>query len=111
MQNPIKSEVVEPSIDNSVTHTVCLSESLDIATIEPLYRLLETALAAKQSALILDTAQVSRIDAAALQLLAVFCREARTQGYSVSWLNPSSALCRAAEWLGLADWLEIKSAA
>ena len=101
---------VLPAETNSV-HTVCLSDSLDIATIEPLYRVLETALAAKQSALVLDAEQVSRIDAAALQLLAVFCREARTQGYSVRWKNPSSALLRSAEWIGLADWLELKVAA
>jgi len=100
-----------PPADHSSAHTVCLSDSLDIATIEPLLRLLETALAAKQSALVLDAGQVGRVDAAALQLLAVFCREARTQGYSVRWKNPSGALLRAAEWIGLADWLEIKNAA
>lgn len=97
--------------DDSAVHTVCLSDSLDIATIEPLYRQLETALAAKQSTLLLEAGQVNRVDAAALQLLAVFCREARTQGYGVRWQNPSSALCRAAAWVGLADWLELKSAA
>jgi len=97
--------------DSSTVHTVCLNDTLDIATIEPLYRQLETALAAKQSALLLDAGQVSRIDAAALQLLAAFCREARTHGYSVRWQNPSSALCRAAHWIGLTDWLELENAA
>jgi anti-anti-sigma factor len=92
-------------------HTVVLNESLDIASIEPLFRQLESALTAKQSTLLLDAGQVSRIDAAALQLLAVFCREARTQGFSVRWQNPSSALSRAAHWIGLTDWLELKNAA
>lgn len=101
---------VKPT-DSSAVYTVCLNESLDIATIEPLYRQLETALAAKQSALMLDAAQVSRVDSAALQLLAVFCREARVQGYSVRWKNPSNAISRAATWLGLEDWLELKNAA
>lgn len=92
-------------------HIVVLSDILDIAAIQPLYRQLEAALASPQSELILDAAQVSRVDAAGLQTLAMFCREARTQGYSVRWKNPSSALNRAAEWTGLVDWLELKIAA
>ena len=111
MQDTNKNVPEVVSADSGAAYTVCLSDSLDIATIEPLYRLLETALAAKQSALVLDAGQVSRVDAAALQLLAVFCREARMQGYSVRWKNPSGALSRAAGWIGLADWLELKAAA
>lgn len=97
------------TIDSGAVYTLRLSDSLDITMIESLYRQLETALAAKQSVLMLDAGQVSRVDSAALQLLAVFCREAREQGYSVRWRKPSSALCHAAAWLGLSDWLEIKA--
>lgn len=92
-------------------HIVVFSDSLDIAAIQPLYRQLEAALAAPQSELILDAAQVSRVDAAGLQTLVMFYREARTQGYPVRWKNPSSVLSREAEWTGLADWLEFKIAA
>lgn len=106
-----KPNTISSAVSAETAYRVCLNETLDIAMLEPLYRQLEEALAAKQSTLVLDGEQVSRIDAAALQLLAVFCREARTQGYNVQWQNPSSALCRAAHWVGLTDWLELKVAA
>lgn len=98
-------------IDSGALHTVGLNDTLDIASIEPLYRLLETALSAKQSILLLDAELVTRVDASALQLLAVFYREARTLGYQVRWKNPSIAMCRAAAWIGLTDWLELKNVA
>ncbi|MBI3776018.1 MAG: STAS domain-containing protein [Gammaproteobacteria bacterium] len=106
----ITPDTISPAVPASATHAVCLSETLDIGMLEPLYRQLEEALAAKQSTLVLKGEQVNRVDAAGLQLLAVFCREARTQGYSVRWQNPSGALRRAAQWTGLSDWLELEAA-
>lgn len=101
-------------IQNSIEppqFSIVLSESVEISNIGVLQQQLEEALKVEQSILILDAQRVSRVDAAALQLLAVFYREARAQGYSVRWQNPSSAMRHAVAWLGLAGWLELKNAA
>ncbi len=111
MKKTAKTATQAAPAEAHAEHIVRLNDILDIATIEPLYRQLEAALAANQSVLILDAGQVSRVDAAGLQTLAMFCHEARTQGYRVRWKDPSMALSRAAEWTGLADWLELKTAA
>lgn len=85
--------------------SITLSESVDIADIGGLQQRLEHALKVKPSTLILDGGQVNRIDGASLQLLAMFYREAHTQGYTIEWKNPSAALQHAAGFLGLTQWL------
>lgn len=88
---------------------IALSESVDIADIGGLQQRLEHALKVEPSTLVLDGGQVSRIDGASLQLLAMFYREARTQGYTIEWKNPSAVLQHAAGFLGLTQWLGLNA--
>ena len=55
---------------------------LDIAGARHLYSKLDGALADAKT-LVLDASRVQRIDTAALQLLAVFCRASREAGLSL----------------------------
>ena len=96
-------------ISESVQFSIALSESVDIADIGGLQQRLEHALKVESSMLVLDGEQVNRIDGASLQLLAMFYREARTQGYAIEWKNPSSALQHAAGFLGLTQWLGLNA--
>jgi len=54
---------------------------------------------------VLDASRVERVDAAALQLLAAFCRNARDAGHNPRWHAASPALCEAATLLGLQETL------
>jgi phospholipid transport system transporter-binding protein len=73
---------------------------LDIAGVRYLYSKLDGALTGAK-ALVLDASRVQRIDTAALQLLAAFCRATRDAGLSLRWHAASAALCDAAALLGL----------
>ena len=73
---------------------------LDIAGVEELYDRLHAALEAHRP-IILETAQVERIDTAALQIFCAFFQEAQVRGMLVSWQQPSPALCTAARLLDL----------
>ncbi len=53
----------------------------------------------------LDFEDVDVVDTAAIQLLVAFTREARKRGASISWQQPSAALYRSAELLGLSQEL------
>ena len=53
----------------------------------------------------LDFEDVDVVDTAALQLLVAFTKEAHKRGVSISWQQPSAALFRSAELLGLSQEL------
>jgi len=53
---------------------------------------------------------VERVDTAALQLLAVFRREAAARGVAVRWAGASDVLRDGAARLGLAQTLELPAA-
>jgi len=53
------------------------------------------------TAVIVDVAQLERIDTAALQVLAAFVRDRRNQQREVIWVNVNEALSEAARTLGL----------
>lgn len=55
----------------------------------------------------LNTEQLERVDAAALQLLVAFRQAARERGLSFRWTGLSPALNSSAESLGLKDILEL----
>jgi phospholipid transport system transporter-binding protein len=77
---------------------------LDIVGARNLYGKLNSVLAhAKPVAL--DASRVERVDTAALQLLAAFCRTAREAGLALRWRDASPALREAAAMLGLHDAL------
>jgi phospholipid transport system transporter-binding protein len=53
----------------------------------------------------LDASRVERVDTAAVQLLAVFCRSARDAGLKPRWHATSEAMREATALLGLGDAL------
>ena len=77
---------------------------LDILGARALYGCLSGVLAEGKS-VELDAGQVERVDTAALQLLAAFCRAVREAGVSLRWRNASGPLCEAAALLGLSEIL------
>ena len=93
---------------NTDAHAVFLTGAVEVTDISALFRRLEQALSATTSTLSLDAEGVERIDAASLQLLTVFYREAQELGYAIQWKKPSDALLRSARLVGLADRLGLK---
>ena len=73
---------------------------LDIAGVGELYAKLREALEARRS-IVLEAAQVERIDTAALQTLCAFFQEAQTRDVVVQWQQPSVAVQTAARRLNL----------
>ena len=59
------------------------------------------------TSLVMDGGRVERVDAAAMQILANFCRTARERGLVLAWHNPSADLQQAAQMLGLQNMLAI----
>ncbi|MBL8251903.1 MAG: STAS domain-containing protein [Candidatus Competibacter sp.] len=81
----------------------CPSE-LDIASVGALHQQLLNALQTPEP-LEIDGRAIQRIHTAALQLFLGFMSEARLQGLSVNWRNPSPAVVEGARLLGLTDRL------
>jgi ABC-type transporter Mla MlaB component len=86
-------------------HTVNLGELLEVGKIAGLYQSLEAALDVDQSVIELNAGKVERADAASLQLLLAFHREAKALGYEVRWNAPSDILRNAARHVGLVSVL------
>ena len=57
----------------------------------------------------IDGSGVDRVDTAALQLLAVFVRDARAEAREVEWVGCSAGLRKAANGLGLSTALGLDS--
>ncbi len=89
------------------TH-VALEASLSIADARLLHKQLSSALTGKTT-VTLDASRVERLDAAAMQVLACFCRTARERGLALSWRNISPGLQQAARLLGLESILGMAS--
>lgn len=87
------------------TH-VALQVALGAADARRLYEKLGAALA-NATAIVMDGERVERIDSAALQVLANFCRAARERGVALVWQNTSTGLQQAAQNLGLQTILEM----
>jgi anti-anti-sigma regulatory factor len=56
-----------------------------------------------------DVSQIERIDAAALQMIYAFSKEADTNGTPLVWDEPSEAFIRSAKLLGLAEKINLDS--
>lgn len=82
-------------------------ESLDISVVANLGTELKVALDSGQS-IQLQANEVSKADAAALQLLCAFFLDAQTHGIHIEWLDPSDALLEAASLTGLTEHLGLK---
>ncbi|GAA0705497.1 STAS domain-containing protein [Dyella marensis] len=87
---------------------VALPADCRIADLAAVKAALEAALSAPATEL--DGAAVERVDTAALQLLAVFRREAAARGMAVRWAGASDVLRDGAARLGLAQTLELPAA-
>ncbi|MGO4702118.1 STAS domain-containing protein [Dyella sp. 2RAB6] len=87
---------------------VALPADCRIADLATVKAALEAALSTPAATL--DGGAVERVDTAALQLLAVFRREAAARGVAVAWLGASEALRDGAARLGLARTLELPAA-
>lgn len=83
---------------------VVLGAAMEISMAQALYRQLTPHLQQAQ-ALVMDASQVQRIDTAALQTLAYFCRCAQERGIPFHWHAISPALQQAAQTLGLSSFL------
>lgn len=80
--------------------TLSLEGSLDIAGARELREALAGLLEAGEPCAI-EASAVERADAAAVQLLHAFAREARARGVPLAWRDPSPALREAFRLLGL----------
>ncbi len=89
------------------TH-VALEAALGIADARVMHEKLGAVLASA-TPVVLDGSRVERLDAAAMQILAVFFRTARDRGLAVSWQGLSPGIQQAAQLLGLEFILEMKS--
>jgi len=56
-----------------------------------------------------DVSQLERIDAAALQMIYAFSKEAATNGTPLVWNEPSEAFVKSAKLLGLAGLMNLES--
>ncbi len=90
---------------NENVHLVDLGDILEVGKIAGLYQRLEAALDVDEGAIELQAQRIERVDAATLQLLVVFRREATALGYSISWRGPSDSLRKAARNVGLTSSL------
>jgi anti-anti-sigma regulatory factor len=87
---------------------VALPVDCRIAEAPALKAVLQAAL--DTPAVTLEAGAVERIDTAALQLLAVFRREATVRGVAVTWSGAGGALRDGAARLGLVQTLELPAA-
>ena len=81
-------------------------DALGIAEVADFYATLLTTLA-EGSSVELDVSKLERIDAAALQMLYAFSKELAAHGSTLTWLSPSEAFCRSANFLGLAELMNL----
>lgn len=58
-----------------------------------------------------DVSKIERIDAAALQMLYAYSKEAAKNGHALEWQDPSEAFIRSAELLGLTELMNLSSSA
>lgn len=103
MKNSMDPVQVEHIADT--TH-VTLEAVLGVADARLLYDKLGATLTGAAS-IVMDGGRVERIDTAAMQVLANFCRAARERGQALVWQNPSTSLQQAAHALGLEAMLEM----
>jgi len=95
------------SDDKKEPQVVNCQGSLDISIVTDLGNELKLALDNGQS-IQLQAAEVSKADAAALQLLCAFFLDAQVHGINVEWIEPSEQLVAAASLSGLDEHLGLK---
>ena len=96
---------------DDVSDEICVAcgSVLDISRVTEFHRELKAALG-KGGVIMLDGAEVEKVDAAALQLCAAFFHAADARKVKAKWLTPSEPLVRAASLLGLEKQLGLPAA-
>ena len=101
-ENTPTTEILEVQHATVIRCDACL----DIAEVGELYARLREALEAHRP-IVLEAAQVERIDTAALQTLCAFFQEALARDVVVQWQQPSVAVQTAARRLNLSACLAL----
>jgi len=98
----IKSADSESEVDSvaPVTGDIVLTGSLGIAEAEAMHQTLSAILDA-QVDISIQSEALSRVDAAGVQLMYAFVKEARVRSITLTWESVSDALLEAATALGL----------
>lgn len=94
------TDITDETGDSKEEINVQCGEILDISKVAEFHQNLKTAIG-KGGKIVLDAAAIERIDAAALQLLTVFLRDATARKVQAQLRTPSDALIKAASLLGL----------
>ena len=107
-----KNTAEEPEQDrevhNETSYTIKLNSSLTIRDITDLMEELKH-IDDNKNEYVFESADVERVDAAAMQLLTGFYLFAIDAGKKVIWHKPSEAFCNAVKLLGLAEILHLTS--
>jgi len=88
----------------SAESTLKLPEELSIANVAE-WKSKLSSLLHESSPLTLDAEELSRVDTAAIQLLAAFTVKVQGSDMELHWSNPSEALKKTAQQLGMLDSL------
>ncbi|TQV84172.1 STAS domain-containing protein [Exilibacterium tricleocarpae] len=84
-----------------------LPENLTITNVEAVYGQLEELCQANRD-IVLDGANVSRVDTAGLQVICALAAELKKSSLTLSWSNPSAELKETALILGMSELLLLK---
>ncbi len=82
------------------------NDGLDITMVTDFKSILKQAVS-QNLPIVLDAAQLERVDGAALQLLAAFFIEANESGLEVSWRSPNEAFLEAVQLTGMNSVLNL----
>jgi phospholipid transport system transporter-binding protein len=108
-QSQKKTSASSKSAQSTITNTILLDNSLDIAGASQLRQRLLTVLQEK-APVALDAANIEKVDTAALQVLTAFFKDAEAANVLVQWKQPSDVLKKAARLLGLGPSLHLEAA-
>jgi anti-anti-sigma factor len=101
-----KKQASEAKKASPARTAIVFDGSLDIAGAAQLREQLLQALTSKQP-VVLNAANVEKVDTAALQVLTAFFKDADAQNLDVQWKEPTQAVKNAAQLLGLAGSLRL----
>lgn len=105
VSNDGQDATVDMQTDSPTIKAGC-GEIVDISTVRTLHGILREALESGASVEI-DASSVERIDAAGMQLLCAFVKDATTYGTRVRWVGPTQAFVDTARLLRVNDQLQL----
>jgi len=104
----IKQSDDEPEAASEVSGDIVLTGSLGIAEAEAMHQQFSAILDA-QVDISINAADLSRVDAAGVQLLYALAKEAKSRSIKLTWESVSDALTGAASTLGLSEGMGFAS--